>query len=588
MCAVLAAWLVAVWPGVGRGLVARAAAGCPAPSLYHAGLLDSVTVDASSSQLVEGNAALAAGTTYLLVVCGSESFTDALGNSSEFDGVYCVSGAACASPAAGSTLWFGTGPPIPGPGDARTIPRYSSAHVYQVYLVPRIGGVWEAENRLLGGSASGTFTIDLYSAQLPPASSASQIAAAVNAQRQGNLIPAGITVDQTLTEGCAGYDSYMQLNGTFGGGETPGRPGYTALGAQIAKEGTVIDNDGPSVGAGAGGVGFPGWNLGNPFESAPNHLAALLAPRLDVIGGDDDQDPAAGQEWICVSTGEGYTRPAPATYTVYTYPGDGAYIYPDETAYELPATPGQSVGIAPDTVTGPYLIVFADGPFAAGAHAHIQSARLTGPGGPVAVKTVDHAGGWSGGFVIPLPTLTSGARYDARVTLQVNGVTLVHTWSFTAQAARDVFDLNSDVAYPATGASGPGVTVVTRAPAGPAKPIAALLGHPSVRRQRVLISLSCASPPCVLGVSETTVEQLSPVGGRILAVQADSRRQRRVVVGTLRLTTHTRRTTLTIALNKLGRKLLKQFGELPLKLTLTASTPRRKATNIATLILALT
>jgi hypothetical protein len=457
-----------------------------------------------------------------------------------------------------------------------------------VYLAPRIGGVWEAENRLLGGSASGTFTIDLYSSQLPTASSASQIAAALNAQRHGNLIPAGIAVDQTLTEGCAGYDRYMQLSGTFGGGETPGNPGYTAIGAQIAKEGTVIVNEGASVGAGAGGVGFPGWNLGDPFESAPNHLAALLAPPLDVIGGDDDQDPAAGQEWMCATTDEGYTRPAPAMYTVYTYPGDGAHIYPDETAYEFPATPGQSVGIAPDTTTGPYLIVLAAGPAAADAHAHIQSASLTGPGGPVEVKTVDHSGGWWGGFVIPVPTLTSGATYDARVTLQVDGVTLVHTWSFIAQAEPDVFDLNSDVPYPATGATEPGVTVVTGAPTSPAKPIAALLGHPSVRHQRVLISVTSASLPCVLDVSETTVEQLSPDGRRILAVQADARRQRTVVVGTLRLTTHTRRTPLTIALNRLGRRLLKQFGRLPLKLTLTASDPGRRATNIATLMLALT
>ena len=461
---------------------------------------------------------------------------------------------------------------------------YQQSHVYWEHFL-FAGGVVSASNRIpVGNSATDSLTIDVYSLQGAPADSAARIVGFVNAQRQRNFIPAGIRVSQSMSQGCAGYDAYMQLNGTFGGGETPGQSGYTQLGAQTAKGGTVIYNGGALL-VGGEALGFPGWNFGDPFEWGPNHLAALLAPRLAVMGADDDQDPNLGQEWMCATTTAGYTRRAPSSYAVYTYPGDGAHVYPAETAVELPATPGQSAGIPAGATTGPYLIVFADGPFAAGTRAHIKSASLTGPRGPVRVVSVDHSGGWAGGFVIPVSPLANNTSYAARVSLQINGVTVTHSWSFTAVDEPDAFGDYGGL-YTAAGAAGPGRTTVSGSKAGggaPAAPVASLGGRPRVQGHTVVLRLTCSAPPCKVAATERTVEKLAPHGGRIVAITATGPGRRIVTVGGSALIMRHRSTiTLTIKLNSLGQRLLHRFGKLPLKLMVTAAGKRHKARMLAT------
>ncbi len=582
MCAMAVLVLVfaagaALSAGAARGL----SAGCPTPGVYHAGLLDSLVVDASSSQTQMGDVSLAPGE-YLMVVCGTEQVSDGQGNVSEHDAAYCFAGAGCSPPAADSPLVFG--PQVRSATALSGLP-YQQSHVYAMYFYSFGGSALSAANRVPSGdSASGLLTIDVFALQAAPADSAAQIVAFVNAQRRGDFIPAEISVGQTMSQGCADYDSYMQLNGTFGGGETFGQPGYTQLGAQTAKGGTVIYNGGNLLVPPSIALGFPGWNFGNPFESAPNHLAALLAPRLAVMGADDDQDPSLGQEWICATTTPGYTRPAPSSSTVYTYPGDGAHIYPAETALELPGTPGQSVGIPAGTTTGPYLIVFADGPLPAGAHSHIQSASLTGPAGPVKVLTVDHSGGWAGGFVIPVSPLANNTTYGARVVLRIGGVTLTHTWSFTAVDQPDAFG-NYGGPYTAASATGPGSTTVSGAKAAggvPAAPAASLRRRPSVQGQTVVLRITCSAPPCAIAARETTVERLAP-DGRIVAIAA---RQRTVIVGRLVVTIHHRTTvTLTVPLKPVGQRLVSQFGKLSLRLTVTAASQHRTAHLLAALTL---
>ncbi|MGZ6639209.1 MAG: PASTA domain-containing protein [Solirubrobacteraceae bacterium] len=257
------------------------------------------------------------------------------------------------------------------------------------------------------------------------ASTSAGMVAAVNAQRAANRIPAGIGQSASLTQGCAGLDNYEHLNGdNFAHSEDPSKPGYTSLGNMIARSWPVLGIDG-----GGSVSGFDGL-----FEFGPSHLFSLLDPRLSVMGADDSvfQEGSILVEEICATTKIGYLRPAPAGTTVYTYPGDGAAVYPVEEASELPSTPGQTVGLPANAVTGPYLLVFAEGPFDPSA-VSLVGAALTGPQGAVSVDFVTHKRA-GGGFVIPTSPLQDNSTYHARVTLTVNRTTVVHSWSFTTNS----------------------------------------------------------------------------------------------------------------------------------------------------------
>jgi hypothetical protein len=243
---------------------------------------------------------------------------------------------------------------------------------------------------------------------------------ALNKQRIANGIPGGVRSVGSLARGCAKHNAYMERNGgVLTHFETKGRPGYSAAGEKAGRSSVLS-------------YGGPAWRSvrSNPWETAPIHLAQLLAPSLAVSG----YSEASG--FGCAQTLASPRRPEPSATTVYTYPGDGASIYPSERAAEGPYTPGELIGIR--GVTGPYLYVMADGPDRYGLlAAQITNASLATAGGePVPVATVDGTNpklrGYipPGGFVIPTTPLKRGATYNAAVTLTVGAEQVEHSWSF--------------------------------------------------------------------------------------------------------------------------------------------------------------
>lgn len=287
---------------------------------------------------------------------------------------------------------------------------------------------------------------------LAPASSAAissaQAIGWLNAQRAANGIPAGITDNPAWDTGCAHHIHWEELNPNAAKPhiETPGTPGYTTDGA-FAGGNAVL----------AGGAEWAWdstvpWGVGNPWEGAPIHLMQALSPDLQSTGWADDGIDA------CMVTWAGYTRPAPASPTLVTYPGDGtSWVYSSENAGDWPLVPGDFVGLPSGTITGPYLYVLGYGT----GRGSITAASLTGPSGPLAVRTVDNDTATStqdlgsylpeGGIIIPVQPLTPQASYTATVTFTPDsgGPALSHTWTFRTAPllARTGVDGSFDASY---------------------------------------------------------------------------------------------------------------------------------------------
>lgn len=265
----------------------------------------------------------------------------------------------------------------------------------------------------------------------PPAAgaaSAQQTIAELNAQRTANGLPAGITEQPGWSAACAAHDRYMSLTHELVTTEDPNNPYFSLQGAFAAQNSVLIEQ--------------ANWDNGDPYDSAPLHLDQLLAPRLQRTGSAD----AYG--FSCTVTHAGWLRPAPAALTVYTYPGPGTTVPRQEVAQEEPWTPGDLVGIPQPATTGPYLIVFVDAPGTSptGGPATLSEATLTGPSGPVQVRTADGltsvpSGPSStlapyispGGFIIPMTPLQPATTYHAHVVVTFAGVQTAHDWAFTTE-----------------------------------------------------------------------------------------------------------------------------------------------------------
>jgi hypothetical protein len=246
--------------------------------------------------------------------------------------------------------------------------------------------------------------------------------AVLNAQRAAHGIPAGITENPAWSDACAKHARYVELNGrsqTNPHDEDPSLPGYTPEGQTAARSsvlGGVFDESGR-----------------NPYEFAPIHLMQLLGPGLVETG------YAPG----CMWTWPGYTRPAPTAPALFTYPGPGTTIYPAMTAREAPFTPGEKIGIPDGTETGPHLYVFAFGESV--RCVRLTSANVTGPAGPVDIRSVDNTtdavGEYlpAGGILIPTSPLQPSSEY--RATAQgygcgaEDGGVLQWDWTFHTEAA---------------------------------------------------------------------------------------------------------------------------------------------------------
>jgi hypothetical protein len=213
--------------------------------------------------------------------------------------------------------------------------------------------------------------------------------------------------------------------------ETPGSPGYSAQGAWAAANSVLAAGD-------------DGWGQSatfasaTPWESAPLHLAQLLAPQLQQIGVATAAD-ADGNLFSCVTTWPGYAASTPARESVLTYPTSGATIYASERADEAPFTPGDRVGLPDGTVTGPYLYAFAWGALT-DSRTRVGAASLVGPSGSVDLRVVDSttAEGYlppGSALLIPAAPLRRGATYTATVTFTLGAARLSHTWSFHASGA---------------------------------------------------------------------------------------------------------------------------------------------------------
>ena len=244
------------------------------------------------------------------------------------------------------------------------------------------------------------------------AATSAQAIANLNAQRAANGIPAQITENPSASAGCAAHDNYERMNGgMLSHSETAGNPGYTTAGDQAAGDSVLAEGT--------------DWDTANPWEAAPIHLAQLLNPYLDQLGVDDSDG------FVCATTlpPDAGFRPSPATVVGYSYPGNGQVAWPaSETAAEGPFTPGDLVGLPQPMTTGPYLFVLFAGPWPVyTATVALSSATLTGPAGPVAIKTVDGTtptpagiplGDYIGGEAMLIPTapLAAGTTYTAQAT----------------------------------------------------------------------------------------------------------------------------------------------------------------------------
>jgi hypothetical protein len=271
----------------------------------------------------------------------------------------------------------------------------------------------------------------------------------LNAQRAAHGIPAGIAERADWDAACAKHNNYQQLNGgALTHQEEMGKPGYTTEGA-FAGANSVLS----SIGYGADGA--------NHWEMAPIHLMQLLAPALAETGYDHG----------CKITIAGWTRPQPPAPQIFTYPGNGTRtIYPSEVANEGPFVPGDFVGLPLGTTTGPHIFVLGFGT----GKAHLTDASLTGPNGPVDIRTVDNftdtVGIYlpDGGMIIPAQPLVTGATYTAHAAL--NGT--AYDWSFSAgkllPALNGQFDAKTFSAFATSSSGAPISAVVKRLPSGTA------------------------------------------------------------------------------------------------------------------------
>jgi len=265
---------------------------------------------------------------------------------------------------------------------------------------------------------------------------AQQAVAILNAQRARIGAPA-VTERSDWSAACMAHVRYMIDNPPAPSDDTesahveaPGDSGYSTKGAWAAAN-SVLAPGGGSWNQPAPNPSSPGWPT--PWETAPIHLAQLLAPQLQQVGVASVSAPN-GSVFSCVTTWPGYTTARPATNSVLTYPANGGTIYTKELASESPWTPGERVGLPDGTWTGPYLYAFAWGPFT-DEHTKVAAASLADPAGRVDLRTVDVA--LSDGYLppgcallIPVNPLRGGTTYTAEVTFVLGDARLSHRWSF--------------------------------------------------------------------------------------------------------------------------------------------------------------
>jgi len=242
----------------------------------------------------------------------------------------------------------------------------------------------------------------------------------LNAERAADGLPANLALAPRWSAECAAHDNYERLNSVLTSTENPESPGASVGGAWAGLNSDLAQGH---------------WlRTANPWENAPIHLLALLAPSLSVVGIDD------GNGYQCVTTYPGLVRAPTNTDLISTYPADGAeHVAPSERARESPFVPGQFVGIPSDRTTGRELFVYLNLAHQTGqAPVRVLSAQLATRGHPVALRWVDSqtptVGRYlPGAILIPVKPLLPRTRYIAAVNVQDRSATLTRRWGFTTR-----------------------------------------------------------------------------------------------------------------------------------------------------------
>lgn len=260
----------------------------------------------------------------------------------------------------------------------------------------------------------------------------------LNKERERWGLPAHVVANADWSRACAAHDAYTAAN-------------PNAIAEEVSPHTELAEKAGYSPGGRWGGehsvLAGAGWREeANPWEDAPIHLNQLFAPDILQMGIDESHGGT------CATTWPGLGPSGGAAGTVLTYPGDGTSgLPPAENAEEWPFVPGDSVGIPQGTTAGRELFVYEEqsslpgscGGFCFSRAPTIVAASLTGPAGPVEVRSVDGSNGTVGGYlmgaiIIPVQSLVPFTTYTARVVLAPStfpeAPEVSHQWSFTTGA----------------------------------------------------------------------------------------------------------------------------------------------------------
>jgi hypothetical protein len=238
----------------------------------------------------------------------------------------------------------------------------------------------------------------------------------LNTQREYHGFPS-VKFSAPHSDGCSKHNNYMALNGVFGHGEEPGRPGYTPEGANHGLE--VL----------AWGFYTQVWSeRANPWTNFPLHNQMLFDPLIDIAGGHTSHGFACYRAALPTRA---ITEP-----TFYSMPGNGTDGIPTTTnaTGERPFAPQELVGLGGrDTGFQPLVYLQGHG----GYRATVESATMTGLDGPVDLRWVDANTPGAGLFyessatLIPVEPLRGLATYNVAMRWAVsNGRRIDSAFSF--------------------------------------------------------------------------------------------------------------------------------------------------------------
>ncbi len=216
-----------------------------------------------------------------------------------------------------------------------------------------------------------------------------------------------LAVDPEMTQGCRNHVDYLHLNGTGEfHDETPGKPGYTAIGEKAAQRSN-------------GGFDFWEANRADWVYSAPAHRWGSLSPMPLAAGLAQRREGANSYtcEWLSGFDDEDQVHvrvtddPKP-----WILPYDGMTdVRSWERASEVPSTPAHDVGFAAPgsgpMVTGYHVFFYHDSLQGGGEPTYVSAicrSALLGPGGqPVESRALVR------GILVPRDPFLNGGTYTA-------------------------------------------------------------------------------------------------------------------------------------------------------------------------------